>query len=184
MRKFARQNLRYEATNIARRPPCLSLAEELISAGLRLRRSPLSVAALGLLAALANLDFKARTLLQQALLLWCAEAGISLEGRVASGTLLSPSELDGRIAAASFRLPERFSGTDTSARVVQMKKGSTALSRETAANRLRAMRRFLVWLHTQPRILERRRVVDRIIDRLTSLVRTFDEDAGLLDAAH
>ncbi|MFN3522367.1 MAG: tyrosine-type recombinase/integrase [Phenylobacterium sp.] len=89
----------------------------------------------------------------QALLLWCAEAGISLESRVASGTLLSPAELDGLVAAASFRLPERFSGRDTSARVVQIKKRSAALSRQTAANRVRAIRQFLVWL-TQQRLLE------------------------------
>ena len=38
-------------------------------------------------------------------------------------------------------------------------------------------------MQTQPRILERRRVVDRVIERLTSLVRTFDEDVGVLDAA-
>lgn len=37
-------------------------------------------------------------------------------------------------------------------------------------------------LHTQPRILERRRVVDRVIERMTSLVRTFDEDVGVLEA--
>lgn len=36
-------------------------------------------------------------------------------------------------------------------------------------------------LQNQPKILERRRVVDRVIERMTSLVRTFDEDVGLLD---
>lgn len=36
-------------------------------------------------------------------------------------------------------------------------------------------------LRTQPRILERRRVIDRVIERMSGLVRTFDDDMGLLE---
>jgi type I restriction enzyme R subunit len=36
-------------------------------------------------------------------------------------------------------------------------------------------------LQTPPRILERRRVVDRVLERMTSLIRTFDDDLGGLE---
>ena len=36
-------------------------------------------------------------------------------------------------------------------------------------------------LKVQPRILERRKVVNRVLERLISFIRTFEDDVGVLD---